>query len=86
MVTLLTSELVTNAVLHAGTDLVVELCLRNGIVRVEVQDHSAKLPKTLHYGANEQTGRGLALVERAALAWGVQPQSTGKTVWFEVAV
>ncbi len=81
---LLTSELVTNAVLHAGTGVTVTVCARDGIVRVEVADGSARVPTTPPYGGEAQTGRGLALVQRVATTWGVERQPGGKTVWFEV--
>lgn len=85
-VTLLTSELVTNAVLHAGAAVALSVCADGGRLRVEVEDCSPRLPSTLHYEGVAQTGRGLALVERSAAEWGVRPTSGGKTVWFEVAL
>lgn len=82
---LLTTELVTNVVVHvAGTvDLVVRTIVRG--VRVEVTDHDRRLPK---FGAAEPDavgGRGLVLVDALADAWGVDHMSgNGKTIWFEL--
>jgi anti-sigma regulatory factor (Ser/Thr protein kinase) len=82
---LLTSELVTNAVLHApGTiDVGVDIDLRG--VRVEVGDCSAQAPSPREVGTDETSGRGLHLVAELARAWGVEaaPRS-GKVVWFEL--
>ena len=85
-VTLLTNELVTNAVLHADSDITVMVCMDKGVVRVEVADGSTRTPSDPHYGGEAQTGRGLTLVEKVSDAWGVTKRSGGKTVWFEVAL
>ena len=85
-VTLLANELVTNSVLHAGSDITLSLCVANGVVRVEVADGSSRTPSDPHYGGDAQTGRGLTLVEKVSQTWGVQHQPGGKTVWFEVAL
>jgi hypothetical protein len=53
-------------------------------VRIEVRDHSAQLPKRRSPDVSSESGRGLHLVEELALAWGVEPEAAGKTVWFEV--
>jgi anti-sigma regulatory factor (Ser/Thr protein kinase) len=81
---LLTSELVTNAVLHAGTEITIRV-RRNGTgVRVEVVDASPVLPAARLYSEDAVTGRGLQLVESLAHAWGVEPGQGCKTLWFEV--
>jgi anti-anti-sigma factor len=81
---LLTSEVVTNAVLHARTliDLAVEVV--PGRVRVEVADRSPVLPMTKHYDTSAETGRGLLLVASLAAHWGVDAAPGGKVVWFDV--
>jgi anti-sigma regulatory factor (Ser/Thr protein kinase) len=84
---LLTSELVTNAVLYAaGTiDVDVDIDLRG--VRVEVGDHSAEPPSPRDASPEETSGRGLHLVDAMARAWGVESQrDDGKVVWFELDV
>ncbi len=82
--TLLVSEIVTNAVLHAGTSIALR-CRSNGpTVRVEVRDGSQVLPGERHYDTEATTGRGMALVSALAGAWGLEPDGDGKTVWFEL--
>jgi hypothetical protein len=83
---LLVSELVTNAVLHARTDLELVLRLTRTGVRVEVHDRSTALPVTRRYDDDAMTGRGLALVEELAARWGVDRKGDGKSVWFELDV
>jgi anti-sigma regulatory factor (Ser/Thr protein kinase) len=83
----LLTEVVTNAVLHAGTEVVVVLrCLpgRHGL-RCEVSDASPSRLRRRHHSADATTGRGLVLLEQLSDAWGVQTGADGKTVWFEVS-
>src|SRR3954452_9145283 len=82
--TLLISELVTNAVLHARCAPEVVLELEGPVLRVEVYDTSPVLPARRHYGLQAGTGRGIVLVEEMATEWGVQPTTGGKVVWFEL--
>lgn len=79
---LLTSELVTNAVLHAGTPVHLTVSDEAEGLRVEVTDRSAGAPQRRRYSAEAATGRGLALVEALASAWGTRVAAPGKTVWF----
>lgn len=81
LLTLLVSELVTNAVLHAGSDIRVRLVLESAAVRLEVHDGSPVLPAALDYGEEASTGRGLELVSALAQSWGVEPSGLGKVVW-----
>ena len=83
---LLVSELVTNAVLHARTPMVVTVTIRDGLVRVGVQDGSPTLPALREYDRSAATGRGLQMVERLASRWGVDVNDGSKTVWFELAL
>lgn len=84
-VTLLVSELVTNAVIHAGSDVEVLVRLTSGAARIEVTDASAESVSPRDAAADEDSGRGLALVGTLARRWGVRPApGGGKTVWFEV--
>ncbi|MEV7417641.1 SpoIIE family protein phosphatase [Streptomyces sp. NPDC089919] len=86
----LTSELVTNAVIHAGTRADV-LCLRapEG-VRVEVADHYPEREVPLHrpdrHFANldQEGGRGLMLCAALATRWGVEYEPASKHVWFQL--
>lgn len=81
---LLVSELVSNAVLHAGTPIVVVLRREEGRLRAEVRDGSTRLPTAKHYSSLSGTGRGLLLLDRIADQWGAGPDGTGKIVWFEL--
>jgi anti-sigma regulatory factor (Ser/Thr protein kinase) len=83
---LLTSELVTNAVLHAGTPLSVTLHFLSDRIRVDVADGSPVVPSVKDYGADAATGRGLTLFTTLASNWGVQRAVGGKIVWFEIPV
>jgi PAS domain S-box-containing protein len=86
----LTSELVTNAVVHAGTAADV-LCLRcDDGVRVEVADHYPERevplqgsPATMG-SPDREGGRGLQLCAALAARWGVEYTSTHKNVWFQL--
>lgn len=82
---LLVSELVTNAVLHARTDMTLVVRLIRTGVRIEVHDGSPVAPVVRNYEDEAMTGRGLALVDELALRWGVERESDGKAVWFELA-
>ncbi|MEU7379639.1 SpoIIE family protein phosphatase [Streptomyces sp. NPDC042207] len=81
------SELVTNAVVHAGTD--VELTCRlepeTGACVVEVCDHHpSRAPRDHGSGAPHETpeyGRGLRLIATLCEAWGVTYRTGAKTVW-----
>ena len=67
---LIGSELVTNAVLHARTELTLTVELRDGRVRISVTDRS-QAPATLrHYRADAFTGRGLGVVAALSDRWG----------------
>jgi len=84
---LLTSEVVTNAVLHAGTDIEVCIVLTDeGVVRVEVADADPTGPTATNEQAVLATGgRGLTIVGALARSWGVRVVPAGKSVWFELA-
>lgn len=78
------SELVTNAVVHAGSRPEVRLVASAAGVRVEVDDTSSHLPTRRGYAATAGTGRGLGLLDHSADRWGVDRTAGGKTVWFEI--
>jgi PAS domain S-box-containing protein len=86
----LTSELVTNAVVHAGTSADV-LCLRTDEgVRVEVADRypEREIPLQGHPvnmgSPDREGGRGLQLCAALAGRWGVEYTPTHKQVWFQL--
>ncbi|MET9968220.1 PAS domain S-box protein, partial [Streptomyces sp. NPDC006356] len=86
----LTSELVTNAVVHAGTSADV-LCLRSDDgVRIEVADRypEREIPLQGHPvnmgSPDREGGRGLQLCAALAGRWGVEYTPTHKQVWFQL--
>jgi anti-sigma regulatory factor (Ser/Thr protein kinase) len=82
---LLTSELVTNALVHTDRDAVLTATVGPGGLRVEVRDFVARLPRPRVPNADHGTnGRGLVLVQSLADAWGVRTHGVGKAVWFEL--
>lgn len=84
-VTLLVSELVTNAVVHGGSEVEVLVRLQPGTVRVEVTDSSETALAPRVADDEDISGRGLSLVDSLARRWGVEPAAGGgKKVWFEV--
>lgn len=84
IVELLASELVSNAILHARSDVVISVASDRGGVRIAVNDRSPRGVTRRRHRIDATTGRGLLLLERLAAAWGVEPGPDGKSVWFEV--
>jgi len=82
---LLTSELVTNALLHARSAPELDVRLAGGRLRVAVFDATTAAPVRKRYGKDAATGRGLLLIESMATAWGTEPVDGGKVVWFELS-
>lgn len=85
-VVLLVSEVVTNAVLHARSDVFLTVQDQGRTARVEVRDSSPMPPRLHRFSAESATGRGLRLLNQLALRWGADQvaEGDGKTVWFEV--
>jgi signal transduction histidine kinase len=86
-VALVVSELVTNCIRHAGTELALKLTRNNGTVLVEVTDYGKGRPKLLAPAPAEPHGRGLMMVQALARQWGVTDNvDHGKTVWCTIAL
>ena len=83
-VALIASELVTNAVFHARTEITVELTAGEGAVHVEVFDRGAGRPVFLDSEPDVPGGLGLPIVESLASSWGIRSREDGKGVWAEV--
>jgi len=82
---LLTSEIVTNALVHARTEIIVGVFDTDGRLRVEVADGlSVSLPAPSDPDPEASRGRGLWLIDAIATDWGVESVEAGKLVWFEL--
>jgi anti-anti-sigma regulatory factor len=79
---IVTSELVTNAVKHAGTPFELTLAQTARYLHIAVRDQDP-CPAVRQDGEDLLTsgGRGLRIVERTALSWGSTPAQDGKVVW-----
>ncbi|MBA3266685.1 MAG: ATP-binding protein [Acidimicrobiia bacterium] len=85
VVGLLVTELVTNAIRHADSHVDVAIRLLPETLRVEVRDTAEGRPAVVDAGPDAERGRGLAMVDALAEAWGVEPDGHGKVVWFEIS-
>ncbi|MFJ3882780.1 ATP-binding protein [Streptomyces sp. NPDC090077] len=89
-VALLTSELVTNALLHGAVRdryIRVEVQLDGAVLRIAVTDPKGeRWPEPRAASDEEQYGRGLRIVEAVAHRWGASQRVVGKTVWAECAL
>ncbi|MFH8694481.1 PAS domain S-box protein [Streptomyces chartreusis] len=79
---LLVSEILTNAVQHAEGPLVLRLRRTATELAVEISDLSPHLPQPRLAAQDDESGRGLILVDAVADSWGVRPDERGKTTWF----
>jgi anti-sigma regulatory factor (Ser/Thr protein kinase) len=84
---LLTSELVTNAIRHEVTGIVMlAITCSPGQLRVDVHDTSRALPMLIDAAADTETGRGLMLVATLSTEWGFYRTPAGKAVYFTLAI
>jgi anti-sigma regulatory factor (Ser/Thr protein kinase) len=81
---LLTSELVTNALVHAGSRVDLSVTVANHGVHVEVGDSSRVTAEPRSIGSEAVAGRGLHIVEAMSSRWGSTVIGDGKRVWFEL--
>ncbi|MEU9238713.1 ATP-binding protein [Streptomyces shenzhenensis] len=90
---LVTSELVTNAIVHsAGRRIVCRVHADADRIRIEVEDQNGSiiaLPAPRRARPDEQNGRGLFLVDALSLDWGVASAPEGRpssrVVWAELS-
>ncbi|MFD4525422.1 ATP-binding protein [Streptomyces sp. NPDC058470] len=82
------TELVANVIRHIGegTPVRVRVIRADGArIRVEVTDPDPRaLPVLLCATGDDESGRGLALLDALTLRWGVERGAVGKTVWWEL--
>jgi anti-sigma regulatory factor (Ser/Thr protein kinase) len=83
---LLTSELVTNAVVHAGSPVNMRVRCDDHALRVEVRDGSSEAPRRVDGVGGSVGGRGMHLVDALATDWGCRSLAGGKIVWFDLAL
>ncbi|MER7208869.1 ATP-binding protein [Streptosporangium sp. NPDC000239] len=87
---LLTSEIVTNTIVHGATSPTTAppvhiTVMREGkLMMVETCDSSSAIPRTRNAAPMEISGRGLTVVRELAHNWGWLPHPNGKSVWFEL--
>ena len=90
---LLTTELSTNAVVHANTELDIEVSADHAGLTVTVTDFAPGPVEQLAVGPRNETvdigevaerGRGLLLVDHFASRWGTVHEGSGKGVWFRL--
>ncbi|HET6817499.1 MAG TPA: ATP-binding protein [Mycobacteriales bacterium] len=91
-VLLMTTEMVTNVVLHARTDVHLGVTHDGTNVLVTVQDHNSAGPAERARNAEEgqlaESGRGMQIIERLAddFGWSRMPDRHGKVMWFVLAI
>lgn len=79
------SELAANAAMHGRTRFTVGVGEDESNIYITVDDDNPRLPTLLHPDRRSLSGRALAIVDRLAKRWGVQPHvDNGKTVWVEL--
>ncbi len=83
---LVANEVVTNAILHARTEVSLSIRMMQGYVRVEVVDLSHDEPVPRPTPVDATGGRGLALLDATATRWGVDRLPEGKRVWFDMDI
>jgi hypothetical protein len=75
---LVLSELITNAVVHAGGAVTITVTRDGRRIRIEVSDNAPGQPRP---GGPSPGGRGLHIVTQLSEHWGFHPTATGKLVW-----
>jgi serine phosphatase RsbU (regulator of sigma subunit) len=83
---LLATELVSNAARESDSSIELRADVRGPRLRIAVSDDSHRLPQTSAMDPDGTSGRGLQLVQALSLDWGVEPEASGKAVWFELAM
>jgi anti-sigma regulatory factor (Ser/Thr protein kinase) len=89
MLTLLVSEVVTNAVVHPevaeGSEIELEVIVTSGATRVVVSDEGSGFsPSDTPRGPRTSGGYGLRLLEAGASRWGTTTAGGRFAVWFEI--
>lgn len=80
---LVVTELISNAVLHAGGVRDVRIAHGRDVMRIEVADCSQQMPQ-MGAGGSAMGGRGLRIVSALSSRWGADATPGGKVVWAEL--
>ncbi|MEV7968160.1 ATP-binding protein [Sphaerisporangium sp. NPDC088356] len=87
-VTLLVSEVVTNAVIHSnsrnGGRVTLAIADCHDLIHVDVVDFGGDTAPRVRGDLYAEGGRGLMLVEMLSHCWNVYDHPAGRTVWFQV--
>ena len=83
---LITSELATNAIIHAHSSFSVTTSVTADEVRVTVTDTGGEVPQPRRPDPSETHGRGLLIMSKLADEWGIEPGQGSTTVWFTLAL
>ncbi|MBA2954814.1 SpoIIE family protein phosphatase [Nocardioides sp. MAH-18] len=83
---LVTSELVTNAFVHARPPIDLRIRRTHHEVVLEVHDRALLRPRRRRPDDDDEHGRGLNIVEALTTDWGTRSSESGKTVWCTVRV
>lgn len=84
-VELVASELVTNVLVHSQDHAWFSLALDAGAIRLTTVDTSSQKPEPRIAGPDDESGRGLAIVQALCFRFGIEQLEGGKRVWAEIA-
>ena len=84
-VVLAVSELVTNAMLHAGGPIQLTMSCQDGDLWVSVHDDGVGRVTQRRLDDEATNGRGLQMLDQLSRSWGVITEPDGKHVWFELS-
>jgi anti-sigma regulatory factor (Ser/Thr protein kinase) len=86
IVTLLVSEIVTNAIRYTAADFTVTIEHDEQRIEVQVTDQGGGTPSPRRPDPSDPTGRGLMIVQALSDEWGVTRHPDGsKAVWFRIS-
>jgi len=85
MAVLLTSEVVTNALLHGRSQVRLAVSIDQTGLTVEAGDDNSQHPQNTTTDLGALGGRGLSILASLATCWGVHDEPFGKIVWFRIS-
>ncbi len=85
MAVLLTSEVVTNALLHGRSQVRLAVRIDQTGLTVEAGDDNSQHPQNITTDLGALGGRGLSILASLATCWGVHDEPFGKIVWFRLS-